>query len=519
MSLKLISKINARTRITVFRLGGLFAVALLLLSVTSSFYESGNRKIVLTPVSQLSGEQLQKKPNIIVVLSEAFWDPTVMENVKFSRDPIPFFHALAGQYSSGWLFSPQFGGVTANVEFEVLTGNSVRFLSTDTVAYEQHVKTNIDSLASILSGQGYTAKAISPFHNWFANSRETYQRFGFSRFISMEFFNPNEYEGPYLADRAVAKRIIEETQKTDGPDFIYANTMENHYHFWPGKFKHNTIDVKGDLPRVDAGLLETYAQGISDADRMLEQLVSHYSQSGEPTVIVFFGDHLPFLEDDYMVYVDAKYISGESDPDFLTKIHRTPVIVWNNFAGKPRDDLNISPSFLSPYVLHLAGLQGTDYTNYLYDLSRKIPVIPPKEYYEKFHIQEADLQEYEQRQQAMLAGELTDQSPRSIAMGYGDPALNDYEPKEITAGDSFRTDAGRSTLIVRGGPFGLGSTVLIDGKPQPTTWQSESALTVVLPKETYASPGSLDVQVKVIDEKETVLAESKPVRIKVLSKP
>lgn len=495
------------------RLFGAGFIGMMCLLLASSGYDSGKRKIVIPPPPDLSNELLQRKPNIIVVLSEAFWDPTLIDSVRFSRDPLPFFHSLSNTYTSGWLLSPQFGGVTANVEFEVLTGNSIRFLSTGTVAYEKHVKTNIDSLASILSSQGYTATAISPFHNWFANSRETYGRFGFSRFISLEFFNPNEYEGPYIADNAVARRIMEESRRTEGPDFIFSNTMENHYHFYPNKFKRNTIHVSGNLPQGDAGILETYAQGINDADRMLETLVQYFSRLREPTIIVFFGDHLPYLEENYKVYRDTKYISGEDDPEFLGKMHKTPVLVWNNFSRVPRESIEISPSFLGPYVLNLAGLKGTPYTDYLYELSKRIPVIPPKEYYSSMNIQESDLSEYEAMQAFMLSGEATDQTRNTPVMGYGDPVISDFQPTAITVNKHFITDRGVSTVIVKGGPFGLGSRLFVDGKELQTDWRNEETLTAVMPKQFYTEPGSLELQVKVVDEKANILAQSSPVTI------
>ncbi len=115
------------------------------------------------------------KPNVIVVLSEAFWDPTVIKGVEFSRDPIPFFHKLQQTGTSGTMLSPQYGGGTANVEFEVLTGNSMRFLPQGSIAYNQFLTNEVDSLASIYARQGYTSTAISPFYNWYFNSNKIYQ--------------------------------------------------------------------------------------------------------------------------------------------------------------------------------------------------------------------------------------------------------------------------------------------------------------------------------------------------------
>lgn len=46
------------------------------------------------------------KPNIIFVMSEAFWDPTLLKEVSFSEDPIPYFRSLQKDQTSGVMLSP-----------------------------------------------------------------------------------------------------------------------------------------------------------------------------------------------------------------------------------------------------------------------------------------------------------------------------------------------------------------------------------------------------------------------------
>lgn len=161
----------------------------------AGYDESSMRAIAKLASAKEDTGQTKVKPNVIVVLSEAFWDPTILKDLSFDRDPIPFFHSLQQNYPGGWLLSPQFGGGTANVEFEVLTGLSTRFLPQGSIAYNQYITKGVDSMASILSRQGYTATAINPFHNWFFNSKNVYQNFGFSKFISGEFFLPPIIKG------------------------------------------------------------------------------------------------------------------------------------------------------------------------------------------------------------------------------------------------------------------------------------------------------------------------------------
>ncbi|WP_282941324.1 sulfatase-like hydrolase/transferase [Paenibacillus sp. RC67] len=526
MSFKSFRRFPAWMRLAAFFIAaGLFA----LLRTSSTEEAPAPRKPLQLDITteDWSKEELERSPNVIVVLSEAFWDPTLIEGLTFSRDPIPTYHALKEKYTSGWMLSPQFGGGTANVELEVLTGNSMRFLPEGSIAYEQFIKRDVDSLASILARQGYTTTAISPFYNWYFDSRNVYRHFGFSRFISFEYFDPNEYVGPYIGDHAVAKRIIEENERSEGPDFIFANTMENHYHYWSNKFKRNTIeikDTKGNMSGEALSLLETYAQGASGADAMLHELVDHYSQVKEPTIIVFFGDHLPFLEDDYFVYRESQYIQGEKDPNFLEKMHNVPVVVWNNYMPNAKETLHISPSFLGPYVLQLAKLKGSSFTDYLSRLSKQIPIIPPTQYYEAMNIKEEDLTEYKARQEQILFGtsgqeQSEEPATSTFIMGYGDPFITSVTPDKIASGDSIVSDLKKTTTVtVKGGRFGIASTIYANGKPQTTTWISEETMTAVIPKELIEKSTSLELQVKVVDEKETVLGQSQPYSIPIASK-
>ncbi|MCZ8522624.1 MULTISPECIES: LTA synthase family protein [Paenibacillus] len=443
------------------------------------------------------------KPNVIVVLSESFWDATQIKGAQFSRDPIPFYHELAKKYTSGTMLSPQYGGGTANVEFEVLTGNSMRFLPPGSVPYNQYVDKGIDSLASILARQAYTSTAINPFHSWFYSSKKVYKNFGFSKYISQEFFDP-DYEGPYLADRQVAKQIIDTSARSEGPDFIFANTMENHYHYYPGKFKENTIKVSGVTGEAQ-GLLETYAQGLTGADDMLKRLVTHYENSGEPTIVVFFGDHLPSLGDNYSAYKDSGYLQ-ENDPDSLNKLFRVPVLVWNNYLPEHKEELNLSPSFLGPYILKLAEQPGTYYTDYLYQLYQSTPVIPPSNYYEQMGVRPEALKTYETLQYDILFGE---------QYGYGETKTTVKDPNYILGPGPMKIDEVRSEpegentlLTVTGEDLPVQSVLEVNGKAVTTKWNAEQkALQAEVPSGTLGK-NPCKVKVVVKDSKDKQVAVS-----------
>lgn len=74
-----------------------------------------------------TGRSEDELPNIMFVQLESFFDPTEVEWLRFSEDPIPNLRKLFNEYSTGYFKVPSVGAGTANTEFEVLTGMSMRF--------------------------------------------------------------------------------------------------------------------------------------------------------------------------------------------------------------------------------------------------------------------------------------------------------------------------------------------------------------------------------------------------------
>jgi len=310
-----------------------------------------------------------KSPNIIFVMSEAFWDPTLLKSVSFSSDPIPTFRNLQKNYTSGWLLSPQYGGLTANVEFEVLTGNSTSFLPQGAVPYQQFIKEPILSIASILKGQGYYTAAVHSYLGWFWNRNSVYQKMGFDTFISSEAMKKAKHKGYYISDSEVSRQIIDQLENKKQPIFLYAITMQNHGPYDQKRYNTNEIKVNGDISDKSKSILETYVQGLKDADNSLKILVDYVNTFKEPTIIVFFGDHLPLLGDDYSVYKDTGYLSSEKSQEWALedykKMRSVPVVIWSNFKQNKKEINNMSDSFLGLYVLKMAGAELPPYFRYV----------------------------------------------------------------------------------------------------------------------------------------------------------
>ncbi|MDR6883669.1 phosphoglycerol transferase MdoB-like AlkP superfamily enzyme [Bacillus sp. 3255] len=321
--------------------------------------------------------QPSKKPNVIFIMSEAFWDPTLLPNVKFSQDPLPTVHRLQKESSSGYLLSPQFGGGTSNVEFEVLTGNSMSFLPGGSIPYQQYVSKPVPSLASYFADQGYKSMGIHSYEGWFWDRNSVYKQLGFESFKSSEHFVNPETKGYFISDAEVSRNIMNEVDKTEEPMFIYTVTMQNHGPYDDPRYGENQFKAEGNLTPQAKTILETYTQGAHDADQSLQMLIDHFKDSDEPTMIVFYGDHLPMLGLDYQVYKEAGFLSTSNANDWsleeVKKMHSIPLVTWSNFDMPKQDIPLLSDSFLGAHVLDMLHMEKTANFTLNAELADKVP--------------------------------------------------------------------------------------------------------------------------------------------------
>jgi phosphoglycerol transferase MdoB-like AlkP superfamily enzyme len=319
-----------------------------------------------------------QQPNVIFVMNEAFWDPTLMTNVSFSEDPVPTIHQLQKETTSGYLLSPQIGGGTSNVEFEVLTGDSMSFLPGGSIAYQQYIHKPLPSLASYFADQGYKSLAMHSYVSYFYNRENVYKYLGFESFKSSENFINPEYKGGFISDDEFSRNLIQEVDKTKDPMFIYGITMQNHGAYdATNRYSELPIKVKGTFTKDAQTLIENYTQGAHDADHGLQLLIDHFKQSAEPTIIIFYGDHLPMLGNDYDVYAQSGFVKSGKPDDWsleeIKKMHSVPFVIWSNMSLPKKQVPILSNSFLGAYVLNLLDMQKPAPFAYNYEVSRKVP--------------------------------------------------------------------------------------------------------------------------------------------------
>jgi phosphoglycerol transferase MdoB-like AlkP superfamily enzyme len=448
------------------------------------------------------------KPNIIFVMSEAFWDPTLMKNVSFSEDPMPFFHSLQKSQTSGTMLSPVYGGGTANTEFEALTGFSTQFLPDGSIPYAQYANKPIEALPSILQKQGYATSAIHPYDNWFYNRNDVYKKLGFDKFVSKEFFNSPKTNGQYILDTELTQKMLEEVKATDKPDFIYATSMQNHgpYSATPNTpNSQSKIKVSGShLSPASQAILENYTNSVSEVDQSLKQLIEGLQQSNEPTEVIFYGDHLPMLGDDYNVYKEADFVKGDNTYEDYMKLHTVPFVTWNNFSTT-KEKLNLSANFMGTYALQLAQKTGSPMTDFLSNLMKNgSDIVMKQEYASKETMTPAEADQYKLLQYDLMFGK--------NFIGQLEPNHKPPTNEGYIQGDGVPKIANaviaNDMITLQGENFVQNDKVYIDGKLLETKFAGANGLSAYLPKDFNGKSSTLQIQVKLADSMSKIISQS-----------
>lgn len=317
-----------------------------------------------------------KQPNVVVIMSEAYWDVSKMENVVFEKNPIEFFQTVYEHSIHGRLEVPVFAGGTSNTEFEFLTGVSTHLFTEGLNVYANKSFGPTITIASIFKSYGYDTMALHPFYGWYNKRREIYPNFGFDAFISEKFMNDVKRKGYYISDESDFEYVESLLKKHDNPTFIYNITMQNHGPYDDGRYGGldlNTDILKPELTDMSDIVLSKYAHGLYDTDRALKSFINNINNFDEDTMIVFFGDHLPLLGENYKAYYETGYLN-ESDTvmEKHMSLKTTPFFIWTNYNHSTRDLGTIDASFLGATILNELNFKMPKYYSYLLNLSNSI---------------------------------------------------------------------------------------------------------------------------------------------------
>ncbi|MBQ1252013.1 MAG: LTA synthase family protein, partial [Firmicutes bacterium] len=292
----------------------------------------------------------EQHPNIIFLQLESFFDPNRINDLYYSRNPIPNFTAMSEEGISGKLNVATVSAGTANTEFEILTGMSLQFFGAGEYPYKTILlETTCESMANNLRDLGYSTTAIHNNRASFYGRNEVFPNLGFDTFIAKEYMMDMEYTPvSWVKDKVLTKEIIGAMEVTENSDYVFAISVQGHGKYptaFNGKEDYSVyVYGEGEEDRI-AGFSYLVNQ-YYEMDLFLKELTDALEDFGEDTVLVAYGDHLPGLN------LAPEDLSNNT-------LFQTDYVVWSNFELEG-EDKDLYTYQLGSYVLDLLGIhQGT----------------------------------------------------------------------------------------------------------------------------------------------------------------
>ncbi len=291
------------------------------------------------------------KPNIIFIQLESFFDVDYVKGLKYKKDPLPVFHSLQENYTSGMLTVPTVGAGTVNTEFEVLTGIRQHDFGVCEYPYKTILKSVAsESICHDLAKLGYKSHSVHNNDATFYGRNIVFSSLGFDTFTPMEYMNGiTENDNGWANDDILVDEIIKTLNSTKGADFTFGITVQSHGKYDVAMDKEYPLEVSGAPEGMEAQYTY-YVNQIAEVDQMIGNLIDKLSERDEKTLLVLYGDHLPSLD----ISTD-ELENGD--------LYQTQYVTWNNY-GLDKKDKDLTSYQLYPYILGQAGIHEGIITKY-----------------------------------------------------------------------------------------------------------------------------------------------------------
>jgi hypothetical protein len=321
--------------------------------------------------------------SVIMILSESFSDPTRVPGIALAEDPMPNIRALKETTTSGLMLSPGFGGGTANIEYQSLTGLDLALFDDSMQSmYQELVPHQKNPFAwNQIWNAEYGKSGSVAFHSYYKNMYlrdANYKKFGFNKFYTLDSEPAITHQdrtdnSPYVNDAASYQNIIDQLNKEERPQFLQLVTMQNHmtYDNWYFNNQFEQANVTENLNDYERGQINTYAKGVSITDQATIDFLNQLNAMDKPITVIFYGDHLP-----------SSYQTAAADKNNTLALHQTDYFIWSNqasaSAGVKLDASNTaytSPNYFMEMAAEHMNAKVSPYLAFLTQTRTDIPAL------------------------------------------------------------------------------------------------------------------------------------------------
>ncbi len=305
--------------------------------------------------------ELIDNQTIVYVLSESFADPSRIEGVNLSRNPIPKIQEIKTKVTSGLMQSDGYGGGTANMEFQTLTGLPFYNINPTVSVLYSEVAPKMRRLISV--SDSFNNKEVIHFESPINYSRNViYNRLKFNKFISIDDKKNYDlgYQEVHISDESTYKAVLKEMDAKKN-QFFSVITIQNHSPFIAGEPSDLTATGNG-FSDDENTKLTNYSRLLTFTDTATQSFLGSLSKIDKKITVVFYGDHLPGL------YPESAF---KNNPESQ---YQTDYFIWSNFDAPKLNYPLVNSSDFSAMVFEQTNSKVSPYYALLTEVLKKASV-------------------------------------------------------------------------------------------------------------------------------------------------
>ena len=186
----------------------------------------------------------------------------------------------------------------------------------------------------MLAERGYRTLASHPNVPVFWNRVNAYRRMGFQTYWSQKDFVLDDMNREFLSDASLYRQVLGKIAAPladKQPMLDYIVTYFGHWNYPLSTSRPNKITSKSKVQEVS-----TFANTVYYKSRELMDFLKQLRERDPDSLIVAFGDHLPFMGENFAGYVDSGALAAKrSDftPEMFKYYVSTPMLIIDGTRG------------------------------------------------------------------------------------------------------------------------------------------------------------------------------------------
>lgn len=313
-----------------------------------------------------------KKVNIVAIMLEAYNDLSKFSSISFTKDVYSKLHEIEKNSLSGSIVVDVFGGGTIQTERRFLTGyyNFPSF------------RKNTNSYVNYFKEQGYQTYAYHPNYGAFYNRNTANYNMGFDEYYNYENrFNSYTSWNGFANDKELYNEIIKDFELNKGKNkFYFAVTYQNHGPYPTTQAKNSYIN--NSISTSGYNMINNYLSDMEEINDSLYELVKYIDSTDEATILIFFGDHNPYLGENGSIYKELGINVDLTTVDGFLNYYSVPYVIHANKEAKKVFNKSfvgsldtISSNYIMNELFEYVGLKGNEYLQYTSSVKNDIDVI------------------------------------------------------------------------------------------------------------------------------------------------